>query len=95
MRPLGPRYTQNLCYSSDLGRTQPASTARLSTPNKVSPENLHPATTKMEGNQTYSLLHERLRSFPRFALRSSSVHEGKIIIFERFQSSLTIITQLN
>ena len=30
-----------------------------------------------------------LRSFHRFAVRSSSAHEGKIIIFERFQCSLT------
>ena len=32
-----------------------------------------------------------LRSFPCtcFAVRSSSAHEGKIIIFERFQCSLT------
>ena len=32
-----------------------------------------------------------LRSFPHFALRSSSAHEGKIIIFERFQCFFTNI----
>ena len=36
-----------------------------------------------------------LRSFYRFAVRSSSAHEGKIIIFERFQCSLTKTIQLN
>ena len=36
-----------------------------------------------------------LRSFPCFSVRSSSAHEGKIIIFERFQCSLTNIIQLN
>ena len=35
------------------------------------------------------------RSFHRIAVRSSSVHEGKIIIFERFQCSLTKTIQLN
>ena len=33
--------------------------------------------------------------FHRFAVRSSSAHEGKIIIFERFQCSLTKTIQLN
>ena len=37
----------------------------------------------------------RLRSFHRFAVRSSSAHEGKIIIFERFQCFLTKTIQLN
>ena len=37
---------------------------------------------------------EKLRSFPCFAVRSSSAHEGKIIIFERFHCSLTKIIQL-
>ena len=36
-----------------------------------------------------------LRSFHRFAVRSSSAHEGKSIIFERFQCSLTETIQLN
>ena len=36
-----------------------------------------------------------LRSFPCFAVRSSSVQEGKIIIFERFHCSLIKIVQLN
>ena len=36
-----------------------------------------------------------LRSFYRFAVRSSSAHEGKIIIFERFKCSLTKTIQLN
>ena len=36
-----------------------------------------------------------LRSFPCFAVRSSSAHEVKIKIFERFQCSLTNIIQLN
>ena len=35
------------------------------------------------------------RSLHRFAVRSSSAHEGKIIIFERFQCSLTKTIQLN
>ena len=47
-----------------------------------------------------AILHEHLtlfyslRSFPYFAVRSSSAHEGKIIIFERFHCSLTKIIQL-
>ena len=32
---------------------------------------------------------------PCFAVRSSSAHEGKIIIFKRFHCSLTKIIQLN
>ena len=36
-----------------------------------------------------------LRSFHRFAVRSSSAHEGKIIIFERFQCSLTKTIEVN
>ena len=36
-----------------------------------------------------------LRSFHRFAVRGSSAHEGKIIIFERFQCSLSKTIQLN
>ena len=36
-----------------------------------------------------------LRYFPCFAVRSSSAHEGKIIIFERFHCPFTKITQLN
>ena len=37
----------------------------------------------------------RLRSFSCFAVRSSSAHEGKITILERFRCSLTKIIQLN
>ena len=40
-------------------------------------------------------LNPLLRSFPRFALCSSSAHTGKIIIFERFQCSLTSVIQSN
>ena len=36
-----------------------------------------------------------IKVIPCFAVHSSSVHEGKIIIFERFHSSLTKIIQLN
>ena len=36
-----------------------------------------------------------LRSFHPFAVHSSSGHEGKIIIFERFQCSLTKTIRLN
>ena len=38
---------------------------------------------------------QMLRSFPRFALHSSSANEDKIIIFDRFQCSLANIIQLN
>ena len=36
-----------------------------------------------------------LRSFPCFAVRSSSAHGGKIVFFERFHCSLTKVIQLN
>ena len=36
-----------------------------------------------------------LRSFPCFAVRSSSAHEGKIITFDRFHCSMTKNIQLN
>ena len=40
-------------------------------------------------------LYHILRSFPCFAVQSSSAHEDKIIISERFHCSLTNIIQLN
>ena len=57
---------------------------------------------EITGNVTFIVIEERtrtvtlsLRSFHRFAVRSSSAHEGKIIIFEKFQCSLTKTIQLN
>ena len=40
-------------------------------------------------------LTDLLRPFPCFAVRSSSAHEGKLIIFERFHCSLTKTIELN
>ena len=41
------------------------------------------------------ITYKALRSFHRFAVGSSFAHEGKIIIFERYQCSLTKTIQLN
>ena len=41
------------------------------------------------------ILDKVLRSLHRFAVRNSSAHGGKIIIFEIFQCSLTKTIQLN
>ena len=50
---------------------------------------------KTIGYHVYLEIQGFLRSFPCFAVRNFSVHEGKIVIFERFYCSFTNIIQLN